>query len=143
MTGCRRAAVLAKDRPPSHEVRMRIAYQEACHLGHAQKLAVPPRELIRSIPGVTMVETPEQEFCCGSAGIYNIVMGRRADALKARKAANVVATGADAVVTANPGCLLQLKSGLEGVQGAPRLLHLGELLAMAYGLLGHRQKNIV
>lgn len=128
------AAALLPDRPPGREVRLRVAYQEACHLGHAQKIHAEPRALLKAVPGLELVELPEQELCCGSAGVYNILEPAFAGELGARKAAHALKVGADAIVTANPGCYLQMQAALRGLANAPRLLHLSELLARAYGL---------
>ncbi|MEK7475593.1 MAG: heterodisulfide reductase-related iron-sulfur binding cluster [Candidatus Coatesbacteria bacterium] len=128
------AAALLPGRPPTHEVKLTVAYQSACHLGHAQKIHAEPRALLRAIPGITLVELPEQELCCGSAGVYNILEPAFAGELGARKAAHAARLGADAVVTANPGCYLQMQASLRGLAHAPRLLHLSELLALGYGL---------
>jgi glycolate oxidase iron-sulfur subunit len=128
------AAPLAAQRPPTRRLELKLAYQEACHLGHAQRVTSPPRALLRAIPGVTLAELPEQELCCGSAGVYNMLQPEISGALRERKAGHAAAAGVDAVVTANPGCLLQLAAGLKDRPGAPRLYHLAEVLAMGYGL---------
>ncbi|MGH3666259.1 MAG: (Fe-S)-binding protein, partial [Egibacteraceae bacterium] len=84
------------------------AYHDACHLAHAQGVRAQPRQVLRSIPGLEVVEVAEPDMCCGSAGIYNLVEPEPAAELGRRKAANIAATGAEAVATGNPGCLLQL-----------------------------------
>lgn len=136
-------AEMIEARPPRNEVRMRVAYQEACHLSHGQRITAQPRRLLRAIPGLEVVELPEQEICCGSAGVYNLLQRRFSDELKERKAAHAMAAGVDAVVTANPGCLLQLGSALKRKTGAPRVYHLVELLAEAYGLSALAQEDVV
>ena len=102
--------VLAGVRPraPRHPVRARVAYHDACHLAHAQGVREQPRAVLRSIPGLELVDLPEAALCCGSAGIYNLVAPEAAGELGARKAANVRSVAPDVVVTANPGCLLQI-----------------------------------
>ena len=102
--------VLADGEPRAerHPVRARVAYHDACHLGHAQRVRAQPRTVLRSIPDVELVDLPEAELCCGSAGIYNLVEPEAAGELGARKAANVRSVEPDVVVTANPGCLLQI-----------------------------------
>jgi glycolate oxidase iron-sulfur subunit len=100
-------------RAPRHPVRARVAYHDACHLGHAQKVRAQPRAVLRSIPDVELVDLPEAELCCGSAGIYNMVAPEAAGELGKRKAENVHSTKPDIVVTANPGCLLQIGKYLE------------------------------
>lgn len=108
------ADALAESRAPRHPVEADVVYHDACHLGHAQKIRTQPRDVLRSIPGVTLKELPEAEICCGSAGIYNMLQPEAAGDLGRRKADNIRGTGADLLVTANPGCLLQIRKYLEG-----------------------------
>ncbi len=120
--------VLAEGEPqaPRHPVPGRVAYHDACHLGHAQQVRDQPRKVLRSVPGVELVDLPEAALCCGSAGIYNLVEPEAAGDLGARKAANVRSANPDVVVTANPGCLLQIGKHL-GRDELP-LLHPVQLL---------------
>jgi glycolate oxidase iron-sulfur subunit len=127
-------AQLAGEIPPTRPLPLRVGYHEACHLRNAQRLSLPPRELLRAVPGLELVEIPGQEFCCGSAGVYNLLQPVLSDELKRRKVAAVLEAKVDLVVTANPGCLLQMGSGLKGVEGAPPVVHLAEVLAYAWGL---------
>jgi glycolate oxidase iron-sulfur subunit len=108
--------VLADGDPqaPRHAVPGRVAYHDACHLGHAQRVREQPRAVLRSVPGVELVDLPEAALCCGSAGIYNLLAPEAAGELGARKAANVRSVRPDVVVTANPGCLLQIGKHLGG-----------------------------
>ena len=99
---------------PRHPLPLRVAYHDACHLAHAQGVRVQPRELLRAIPELELLEPADWEICCGSAGIYNLVQPEAAAKLGARKAANLVATGADAVAAGNPGCALQIAAHLDG-----------------------------
>ena len=94
--------------PPRHPFRGRVAYHDACHLGHAQQVREQPRAVLRSVPDLQLVDLPEAALCCGSAGIYNMLMPEAAGDLGARKAVNVRSVEPDVVVTANPGCLLQI-----------------------------------
>lgn len=87
---------------------LRVAYHDACHLAHAQGIRAQPRELLRGIPGVELVEPAEWELCCGSAGVYNLLQPEPAAELGERKARNLLDTDAQAVVAANPGCALQI-----------------------------------
>ena len=96
-----------------HPLQVSIAYHDACHLGHAQGVRSQPRELLRQIPGVELREIAEADLCCGSAGIYNILNPGPARELGDRKAGNIVATGAALLVTANPGCLMQVTSAIQ------------------------------
>jgi glycolate oxidase iron-sulfur subunit len=107
--------LLAAEEPQAvrHPVELRVAYHDACHLAHAQKVRAQPRELLRAIPGLELLEPAEWELCCGSAGIYNLLQPEAADKLGARKAENLRATGAEAIAAANPGCALQIARHLE------------------------------
>jgi glycolate oxidase iron-sulfur subunit len=93
---------------------MKVAYHDACHLAHAQQVRAQPRELLRGIPGLELLEPAEWELCCGSAGIYNLVQPEPAAELGRRKAANLEATGADAIAAANPGCAIQISAHMNG-----------------------------
>ena len=92
-----------------HPIRARIAYHDACHLAHAQRIRSEPRRLLSGIPGVELVEIPDGEQCCGSAGIYNLVEPESADEIGRRKADNVLSVRADLLASANPGCTLQIQ----------------------------------
>ena len=105
-------ALARGDTPELHPLARRVAFQESCHLAHAQRVRDEPRSLLRSIPGLELVEPAEQELCCGSAGIYNLVQPEAARTLGDRKAANVLACEPDLYVSANPGCLLQVSAAL-------------------------------
>ena len=115
-------------RAPRHPVPLRVAYHDACHLQHAQGVRAEPRRVLAAIPELDVQEVPEGGLCCGSAGIYNLVEPEAAGELGRRKAHNVLGTGAEAVVSSNPGCLLQIASALEG-EGRPlRTMHLVEIV---------------
>jgi glycolate oxidase iron-sulfur subunit len=114
-------------RAERRELPLAVAYQDACHLGHAQGIRDAPRALLRSIPGLELSEPAEQAICCGSGGIYNLVQPAAASELGERKAANVLATGADVYAAANPGCLVQVSTYLRR-NGALPALHPVELL---------------
>lgn len=111
---------------------MRVTYHDPCHLVHGQKVRAAPRALLRQVPGLEVVELGESEMCCGSAGSYNLTEPEMARRLLARKVRHVEATGAEAVVTANPGCILQLAAGLRAARHPARVLHVVELLEAAY-----------
>jgi glycolate oxidase iron-sulfur subunit len=116
-------------RATRHPIELKVAYHDACHLAHAQQVRSQPRQLLRSIPGLTLVEPAEWELCCGSAGIYNLTRPEAAGELGARKAANLLATEADVIAAANPGCTLQIAAHLQR-KGEPReLVHPMQLLA--------------
>jgi glycolate oxidase iron-sulfur subunit len=97
-----------------HPLPMTVAYHDACHLGHAQGIRAEPRSLLRDIPNLSLREIADPEICCGSAGIWNVLNPQPAAQLGALKAANVMATGAELLVTANPGCLMQISSAAGG-----------------------------
>ncbi len=98
---------------PRHPLPLKVAYHDACHLAHAQQVRVQPRQLLRSIPELELLEPAEWELCCGSAGIYNLVQPEAAAELGARKAENLAATGADAIAAGNPGCSIQIAAHLD------------------------------
>jgi glycolate oxidase iron-sulfur subunit len=114
---------------PRHPIPLRIAYHDACHLRHAQGIYRQPRQLLARIPGLEVAEIAESSLCCGSAGVYNLLQPEPAQQLGDRKVTHLVATQAAAVVSANPGCLLQLMSGLRrrGEKAMPAF-HMVELL---------------
>jgi glycolate oxidase iron-sulfur subunit len=111
-----------------HRLDLTIAYHDACHLAHAQGVRAQPRALLRGIPGIELREIAEGEICCGSAGIYNILNPEPARELGERKARNIVATGAEVLVTANPGCLLQVASAITAQGHQLGMAHLIEVL---------------
>jgi glycolate oxidase iron-sulfur subunit len=104
--------LLAEPRTQLGPLPVRVAFQDSCHLRHAQRVAVEPRAMLDAIPGLERVEPADQELCCGSAGIYNIVQPRAAQELGDRKAATVLATEPDAYASGNPGCLVQVTAAL-------------------------------
>jgi glycolate oxidase iron-sulfur subunit len=103
-------AELGEPRAVRHPLALRVAYQDACHLAHAQGIRQPPRDLLRSIPGIELLTLPEADICCGSAGIYNLVEPETAQQLGARKARLIDSVKPDIVATANPGCTIQLRA---------------------------------
>jgi glycolate oxidase iron-sulfur subunit len=113
---------------PRHPVPITVAYHDACHLQHAQRVKEAPRQLLNAIPGLQLREIAESDVCCGSAGIYNLLEPDAANALRDRKTANVVRTGADLVVSGNPGCMMQIQAGLEAAGRPMRSLHTIELV---------------
>jgi glycolate oxidase iron-sulfur subunit len=120
-------------RGPLRPVPMTVTYHDPCHVVHGQKIRSQPRALLAQVPGLEVVELKESDWCCGSAGIYNLTQPEMATRLLHRKVGHVRATGAEAVVTANPGCILQIQAGLRA-HGAPtRVVHLVEVLDQAYG----------
>jgi glycolate dehydrogenase iron-sulfur subunit len=111
-----------------HPLPVTIAYHDACHLANAQGIRTQPRALLTGIPGLALKEIAEAELCCGSAGVYNLLNPEPAAELGDRKAANVLATGAELLVTANPGCLMQVAAALRRRGGSIALAHTVEVL---------------
>lgn len=97
---------------PRHPLRLKVAYHDACHLSHGQSIRSAPRELLRAIPEIDLVELPDADQCCGSAGIYNLLEPESARQIGQRKAANVTSVAPDVLVSANPGCTLQIQTHL-------------------------------
>ncbi len=118
---------------PLRAMPMRVTYQDSCHLVHGQKIREAPRKLIRTVPGVELVEMPLADHCCGSAGIYNVTQPDASMALLEEKMKYARSTGAQAIVTANPGCILQLRAGAAIHGTGQEVLHVVELLARGLG----------
>ncbi|MCE0523554.1 MAG: (Fe-S)-binding protein [Methylacidiphilales bacterium] len=110
----------------------RVTYHDACHLCHGQKITAQPRELLEKIPGLQLVPLPESMWCCGSAGIYNLIQPEMAGKLLQRKLDHIASTGATVVATGNPGCLLQIQNGLAARGVEIETVHPVTLLARAY-----------
>jgi glycolate oxidase iron-sulfur subunit len=110
-------------------VSLKATFHDSCHIAHSQGIRREPRDLVRLIPGLEFIEMENADACCGSAGTYNIGKPEMADLILNRKLEAIRATGADVVVTGNPGCLLQLKKGLADHLPRVKTLHLTELLA--------------
>jgi len=107
----------------------KVTYHDPCHIAHCQGIRKQPRELLKLVPGLQYRELETADACCGSAGTYNITRPEMSDRILQRKLDTVAASGADILVTSNPGCLLQLKKGLAEQLPGVRLMHLTELLA--------------
>ena len=120
-------------RGPLREVHRTVTYHDPCHVAHGQKIRAQPRALLAQIPGLRVVELPEADWCCGSAGTYNLTQPEMAGRLLERKIRHVQSTGASAVVTANPGCIIQIAQGLRAKGSPIEVLHIVELLDEAYG----------
>ena len=118
--------------PAACQPEVAVTYHESCHLCHGQKVSSQPRQLLRSIPNLRLVELPEASWCCGSAGIYNLTQPEMAGRLLGRKVDHVLSTGASVVATGNPGCLLQVMNGLRERGANVRVAHPVTLLAEAY-----------
>ena len=119
--------------PPPRAVNRTVTYQEPCHLAHAQRISKQPRDLLRAIPGLTLEEMKESSLCCGSAGIYNIIREEMANELGDRKALHAMETTATEVISANPGCQMQVRASLRRNGSLQRVRHIAEILDEAYG----------
>ncbi len=113
---------------PRHPLPVTAAYHDACHLAHAQRITRQPRDLLRAIPGLNLVEVPDAGTCCGSAGVYNLLQPAAASELGARKAESVQSTGAPLLISANPGCSLQIASALAERGQSIAVAHTAEVL---------------
>ncbi len=122
--------ILAEHEPRAARgpVPLRVAYHDACHLAHAQGVREQPRALLRAVPGLELVEPEDWELCCGSAGIYNLLKPGPAAELGRRKAEALLATGAEAIVAANPGCALQIQAHTRALGRELGVLHPAEVL---------------
>jgi glycolate oxidase iron-sulfur subunit len=118
--------------PTGHLPRQTVTYHEACHLCHGQKITSQPRAVLSAIPNLRLVELPESTWCCGSAGIYNLIQPEMAGDLSERKLRHIQSTGAQVVATGNPGCLLHLINGARQANLSIRFVHPITLLAEAY-----------
>jgi glycolate oxidase iron-sulfur subunit len=125
--------MLAGENPFSREFRATVTYHDSCHLVHGLGVREPPRRLLRSIPGVRLIEMAESDLCCGSAGSYNLTEPEMARELARRKVDNILATGAEYVVLSNPGCEFQIAAELRRRDTAARAIHLADFLALAAG----------
>jgi glycolate oxidase iron-sulfur subunit len=114
------------------ELPITITYQDSCHLAHGQRVRSAPRQLLKSVPGLTLKEMQMPDLCCGSAGIYNVLHTDMSMALLEKKMQAINATGADRIVTANPGCMLQLRAGVQRHGRGQRVSHVVEVLDEAY-----------
>jgi glycolate oxidase iron-sulfur subunit len=126
-------------RAPRHPLSMKVALQDSCHLRHAQRLPLSSSASLSRIPGLEIVEPAEQDLCCGSAGIYNVVQADAARELGDRKAEHVLATGAQAFASANPGCLVQIANALGRAKHPLPALHPIELVDAAIRNVGAGQ----
>lgn len=125
--------VAAEPRETPGPVHRRVTYQDACHLAHAQRITQQPRQLLKSVPGLELVEMRESSLCCGSAGVYNILRPQMARQLGQRKVTHILETGATEVITANPGCAIQIATLLRESGSDLKVTHIADFLDEAYG----------
>ena len=118
--------------PPRRTVKRVVTLQESCHLAHAQRIKAAPRALLAALPGVELRELPHADLCCGSAGLYMLTQAEMSTRILDDKMAEIAATGADTIVTANPGCMMQLQRGIQRAGLEAEVRHVVELLDEAY-----------
>lgn len=118
--------------PKMGRVDATVTYQDSCHLAHGQRIRKPPRQLLAAVPGLAFHEMPGADLCCGSAGIYNVVQNQMSMQILNGKMESVNSTGANIIATANPGCLLQLQAGVRLHGSKQRVMHVVEILDLAY-----------
>ena len=119
-------------RPEMGELRMRVTYQDACHLVHGQRIRRQPRELLQAVPGLDYVELREADRCCGAAGVYSLTQPELSEQILDEKLDAIVDSGAQVVATANPGCQMQLQAGLAQRHLRVRVCHVLDLIDLAY-----------
>jgi len=124
---------VADSAPRAQHSPLKVTCHDACHLAHPQRITKQPRELIQAVAGENFVELPESDVCCGSAGSYNLTEPEMAGRLQQRKVENILKTGAQIVVTTNPGCILQLRAGLKKAGARVEVLHIADFLLRAHG----------
>lgn len=124
--------VVTENRQTPGPIRRKVTYQDACHLAHAQRITEQPRELLGSIPEIDLVEMRESSLCCGSGGIYNILRPEMARKLGQRKVGHIIDTGATEVITANPGCAIQIQTLLREAGSDIKVTHIADFLDEAY-----------
>jgi len=118
--------------PPQGKLEGKVAYDEPCHLLHAQKISAAPKKILSEVPGIERVALEEAEACCGSAGIYSFTQPKLSKDVLARKIEQIKKSGCDTLVTGNPGCILQLRCGVKEAGLPVKVMHPVELLAKAY-----------
>jgi len=118
--------------PPPLQQPLKLAYHDACHLSNAQGITEPPRLLLKSISNLTLLEVPEGDMCCGSAGVYNLEQPKIANQLGQRKAENILRTGGQGVVAGNIGCLVQIRTHLQRLDKPLPVYHTIQVLDQAY-----------
>jgi glycolate oxidase iron-sulfur subunit len=120
-------------RPPTRRIPLRVAYQDPCHLVHGQKVHQQPRQVLKMIPGIELIEMKESDWCCGSAGVYNLTHPEIAEEALGWKVRHIVESGAQVIASANPGCILQVGMGLQRAGHDVPVVHVMDLLGWAYG----------
>jgi len=117
---------------PEQRLNVKVTYQDACHLAHAQRIKKQPRDLLRSIEGLNLVEMRHPDICCGAAGLYSTLEPEMSNRILQEKLDDVIATGADVLAVANPGCQMQIEAGLRARGSSIQVEHIAETLVRAY-----------
>ncbi len=128
-------------RPPSGRLEIEVTYQDSCHLAHAQRIASAPRLILTAIPGLRLLQMEHADRCCGSAGVYSLTQPQMSLQLLDSKMRDVQRTGASVIATANPGCMAQLEAGLRRHKLPGRIVHVMELLDLAYRQAGEAYRD--
>jgi glycolate oxidase iron-sulfur subunit len=118
--------------PPKTPLKVQVTYQDSCHLAHAQRLTAPPRTVLGVIPGLTLVEMEHPDRCCGAGGAYQLTQREMSGQLRTHKLKDALATGAEIIATANPGCMMQLELGAREAGANITVCHVVDLLDQAY-----------
>jgi len=126
---------------PAGEVPAKATYVDSCHLRHGQKVIKQPRELLKKVPDLQLLELRQPDRCCGSAGLYNITQADTADAVLDAKMADIVGTGAELIVTSSTGCQMQLLAGVRHSRLKAKVLHVMEVLDWSYRR-GEKNSNL-
>ena len=121
-------------RAPTSTISRQVTYQDPCHLAHAQRITAAPRTILNAIPGLDLVEMENSTLCCGGAGIYSTVQPALSKRLLKRKMDTINATEVGEVITANPGCMMQIEMGLKSHNSNGRVRHVVDILDEAYSL---------
>ena len=117
---------------PKASLNRKVTYQDPCHLVHAQRITAAPRQILQSIPGLELIEMEDAAMCCGAAGLYSVLQKDLAASIMTRKMGHILATGAEQVVTANPGCMMQIEQALRSNQKIGSVVHVVDVLDEAY-----------
>jgi glycolate oxidase iron-sulfur subunit len=125
-------------RGPLGPVPKRVAYDDPCHLLHAQRIRQQPRQLLESIPELELVPVTDADFCCGAAGIYNLAQPELSQRILERKMEHIVAARPDVIATGNPGCIMQLRTGAQQAQLDVPVVHPIALLDASYQAAAHK-----
>ncbi len=126
---------------PKSSLIRKVTYQDPCHLAHAQRITEAPRQILQSIPGLELIEMEDAAMCCGAAGLYSVLQKDLAGSILARKMEHILATGAEQVITANPGCMMQIEQALRSSPKKSSVVHVVDVLDEAYRAEEAEQKN--